>query len=153
MTHRPPLIRWRDRVSLCLVRRSVEFEFEELPDWTFAAGALADYPGLKTGPISSTLGGQRPEVCNPQLRRYGNREAFFGCCVSPFENFSIGLQTILYSGPSQHRNRPTVMVLFVHSRRIQITIVRFRSRLTRSFAGTGVGTSVRMELGADRFGL
>ena len=115
---------------------------------------LADYPGFKTGPISSTLGGQRREICDLNYDGTAIAKLSSAAAWSPFDNFSIGLQTILYSG--RFANTVTLSncdgVICTqpenpdYDSAIQVTSDPL-------FAGTGARTSVRMELGADRFGL
>ena len=73
--------------------------FEELPDWTFAAGVLADYPGLQNWPDKLDSGRSAPQRY-AILNYDGTAIAKLSSAAAwtPFENFSVGLQAILYSG-------------------------------------------------------
>ena len=73
--------------------------FADLPDWTFAGGVFADYPGLQNWPDTLESGRAAPQRYSI-LNYEGTAIAKLSTAAAwtPIDNLSIGFQAILYSG-------------------------------------------------------
>ena len=73
--------------------------FAELPDWTFAGGIFADYPGLQNWPDTLESGRAAPQRYSI-LNYDGTAIAKLSVAAawSPVDDLSFGLQAIMYSG-------------------------------------------------------